>query len=287
MTQTVAESETVHVDAVGSLGRRRRSPVANALRLVGPPLVLFVAVAALWYAARPVFGVPKYLLPTPGETWEALNSDWSVLWSHARITLGTAVIGFTISAVVGIGLGIMVVLSPLFARSVYPYVIASQTFPKMALAPILVVWLGLGLAPKVAMASLVTFFPIVVATIVGLNSVNPDELLLARSMGVKKSGVLTKIRLPAALPSIFGGLKVAGNLALVGAVVGEFIASSRGLGYQLTVAMSSLNTARLFAALIVLAVSGIIVYCLIGACEYLFLPWRRHRKQRPVTVTEQ
>jgi NitT/TauT family transport system permease protein len=163
---------------------------------------------------------------------------------------------------------------PAFSRSILPLLISSQAIPKVAVAPLLLVWFGFGLLPKVLIAFLIAFFPIVISTAVGLASIEQEKIHLARSMGLGASATFFKIRLPNALPSIFGGLKISIALAVVGAVVGEFVGGDAGLGYLLMVANGSMDTPLLFAGLVGLTIQGVVLYTLVEWAEYLAIPRR-------------
>jgi NitT/TauT family transport system permease protein len=163
---------------------------------------------------------------------------------------------------------------PSFSRTVLPLLISSQAIPKVAIAPLLLVWFGFGLFPKVLIAFLIAFFPVVISTAVGLSSIEPEKIYLARSMGLGATATFFKIRLPNALPSIFAGLKISITLAVVGAVVGEFVGGEAGLGYMLMVANGSMDTPLLFAGLIALTVQGVVLYALVEWAEYLAIPRR-------------
>lgn len=188
------------------------------------------------------------------------------------------VAGFLVATVVGIPLAILIVVSNTLSRLLYPPTVAIQAIPKIALAPLFVVWFGFGTMPKIAVAFLISFFPIMIDTIAGLRSIDPGMLQLARSMGAAPHRVFMKLRLPNALPMIFSGLKVASTLAVVGALTGEFVGSDRGLGYVLLQASGNLNTALLFAALIILSVLALAFFYLIELCERIMIPW--HVSQR-------
>lgn len=269
--------------------RRRQAASGRLLSLIKqswPAVFMAVVVMVAWALARPVFGVAPYLLPTPKEVCATFIDRWPSIWSATLVTSYETAVGFALSVVVGIALGVGVSWSVWFSRAVYPYLIASQGFPKIALAPLLVVWFGLGIQSKVIMAFLIAFFPIVVGTIVGIRSVDRDAIMLSRSIGMGRFRTLFVIQFPSALPSIFGGLKVATSLALVGAVVGEFVAASEGLGYLLTSAMATINTGLLFAVLFMLSLLGIILYGAMSLLEYLLMPWRRRTKvtRKPMTL---
>ena len=201
----------------------------------------------------------------------ALN--WRILLGHAAVTTGEVVIGFLLSALIGIPLAALFVYSSGFEKAVYPLIVGSNTIPKVALAPLLLAWFGFGFAPKIIIVVLVAFFPIVINSVVGLKSLSSEMLYLARSMGANAMQVFWRFRLPNALPSIFAGLKVATVLSVIGAVVAEFVGSDNGLGYAMMMATSDLNMARQFSAIIVLSLIGVVFFWLIGLVERLMLPW--------------
>ena len=175
----------------------------------------------------------------------------------------------------------VIVISPLLERLVYPPMVATQSIPKIALAPLFIVWFGFGVAPKVAVAFLIAFFPIVIDTIVGLRSIDPAMIQLARSMGAPPHRIFRKLRLPHALPAIFGGLKVASSLAVVGALTGEFVGSDKGLGYLLVQASGNLNTALLFATLVVLSALAMALFYLVEMLERIAIPWHASQRTHP------
>ena len=246
---------------------------------VWPPLVTFLGLIGLWEVLVHALDVPRFLVAAPSAIGEVLVHRADFLMHHALATAYETVLGFAMSAIIGIPLGIIVIESKLFVRTIYPLIVASQAIPKLAIAPLFVIWFGFGLTPKILIAFLIAFFPIVIDTAVGLRSVPPDNLLLARSMGLGPIRTFTKIRMPHALPSTFGGLKIGISLAVVGAVVGEFLGSNSGLGYVIIVANGTLNTALLFAALFGLSILGLIAYAAVAVVERLAIPW--HFERRP------
>ncbi len=207
-----------------------------------------------------------------------------LLIRHGWVTTKEILLGYLLSIVVGIPLALAIFLWPAFARSVYPLLVASQAVPKTAIAPLFVIWFGFGLVPKVLVAFLIAFFAIVINTVVGLESVQPEKIYLARSMGLSPLATFLKIRLPQALPAIFGGLKVAITLAVVGAVVGEFVGSDSGLGYLLLQATGSLDSPLLFAGFVPLTLIGAGLFLLIELIEWLAIPW--HTSQRRAEAQE-
>lgn len=235
-------------------------------------LVAIALVFGLWAIAVPLFSIPRYLLPPPGEVFERLWMDRKVLLEHSIATGVEAILAFLVSAVVGALLGIVIAFSRPLARLLYPLLVGSNALPKLALAPLFIVWLGFGLSSKILIGFSVAFFPVVISTVTGLRAVDPDMIELARSMGSTRWRIFTKIRMPYALPSYFGGLKVAITLAVVGAVVGEFVGADRGLGYLVIVTSSQLDSVFLYATLIALTILAVGLYLIVEAAEPLVTP---------------
>ncbi len=251
------------------LERERRAKVSS---IVYPIIVVIVALA-LWEAAVRILSVPAYILPPPSQIAVVMHEKMPLLLRHGWVSTTEILLGFLLSVVVGIPLALATFLWPAFARSVYPLLVSSQAVPKMAVAPLFIVWFGFGLLPKVLIAFLIAFFPIVINTVVGLAGIEPEKIHLARSMGLSAAATFFKIRLPNALPSIFGGLKIAITLAVVGAVVGEFVGGDAGLGYLLMAANGSMDTPLLFAGLAGLTIIGIVLFLLIEIAERFAIPW--------------
>jgi NitT/TauT family transport system permease protein len=257
----------------GRWPRRRRR-----LRAVSESDTLwFIGTAAmlvlLWESAIRIFGVPSYVLPSPFVVMTTAVDQGSALLHHSWATAQTVLLGFGLSVAVGIPLGAAIVYVRVIERIVSPILVVTQTIPKVALAPLFVVWFGHGMQSKALVAFAIAFFPIVIDTIVGLRSVKKGSIQLVRSMGATRLQVFTKVQFPGALPSIFGGLKVAITLAIVGAVVGEYIASNEGLGYLQIVAGGVLNTPLLFAAVVAMSVLGLLFYKAVELVERAVIPW--------------
>jgi len=255
------------------------------VRRWGPPLLTLAVMIVLWQAVVVGFRVPEYLLPAPSRIARALLTEWRYLARHTVVTVYEVLCGFAAAWLVGTPLAMSIVYSPVFERSVYPLLVASQSVPKIAIAPLLIFWAGIGIFPKVLVAFAIAFFPIVIDTVVGLRSVEPEMLHLARSMGAGQRKIFLKIRFPSALPNIFAGLKVAATLAVVGAMVGEFIQADQGLGYVLQQATAVLDTALGFAAMFVLALIGIIFFLIVEAVETWLVPWAAWRRAEPASRT--
>jgi NitT/TauT family transport system permease protein len=264
----------------GEVARRKRRARWRAWLTRASPFLLTLAVLLLWEVGVRVGGVPAYLLPPPSAIAERMVKDYELLAHHTWVTVGEVLAGYLLAIVISIPLAAVLAQFRVVENALYPLLIASQTIPKVAIAPILVVWFGFGLAPKILIAFLICFFPIVVDTLIGLRSVPKEVLWLSRSMGASQWKTFVKIQFPAALPHIFAGLKVASTLAVVGAVVGEFVPSERGLGYQLIVANGVLDVQLSFAVLITLSLIGILLYAVVDLAERAALPW--HVSQRQV-----
>lgn len=249
------------------------------------PVLSIALFLVAWELVVDGFKVPEYLMPPPSGVVAALGEEWRYLAVHTLVTLSEILAGFALAVAVGVPLAMLIVYSPLFERAVYPILVASQSIPKIAIAPLLIFWAGLGLFPKVLVAFLIAFFPIVIDTVVGLRSVEPEMLHLARSMGAPGVKVFLKIRLPNALPNIFAGFKVAVTLAVVGAIVGEFIQADRGLGYVLLQASAMLNTKLSFAAILILAAIGVVLFAAVDVLEKLLIPWHASRRSELATGT--
>jgi NitT/TauT family transport system permease protein len=244
------------------------------------PAVTIALVVVVWEALTRLGAAPAYALPAPSDVVLALVQQWPVLMSNAVSTTVAIVAGFVLSVVAGIALAVLISSSRVFEKSLYPLLVGSQAIPKLALAPLFVVWFGFGMLPKVIMTFLIAVFPIVVSTVQGISSVETELEFLSRSMGLGRYRTFRMIRLYRALPSIFAGLKVAITLAVVGAVVGEFVGSDRGLGTLLLRAIGVVNTPLLFAGLIVLTILAILLFGLIELLERFAIPWHVSQRSR-------
>jgi len=242
---------------------------------VGLVLVSVVAIVAIWELVVVVFSIPKFTLPTPVAVASTLFHSTGSISSDIAVTVEETIVGFVAAIVVGIPLAVAIASSRLVERLIYPMLVTSNAVPKIALAPVFIAWFGLGSVPRVVMAAMLALFPIVISTVVGLVGVDPALILLGRAANAGSSRIFRLIRLPAALPSILGGLKVGVTLALTGAVVGEFVGGNTGLGYVIEQAQGNLRMSLAFAAIVLLAVIGVILFYIIDLMEYLFLHNRR------------
>ena len=241
-------------------------------------LLVLLALFVAWEAGVRVFGVKPILLPPPSAVLKELGSEVAWYLGHAWYTLLVTLGGFFIALVSGVLLAALIVESRLLDKTVYALIVALNSVPKVAIAPLFVIWMGTGAEPKLAIAVLIAVFPIVIDTVLGLKSVPPDILDLARTMRGGRFDTLWRIRFPCALPSIFAGMKVAISLALVGAIVGEFVSSQRGLGYVILSAQGTFDTARVFAAIFMLSLMGVALFWALAVAERLAIPWHSSQK---------
>lgn len=237
-------------------------------------LLTGLTVLLIWEIWVRVSGTPVFILPPPSTIFARIATDYPLLLVNARVTFLEVVYGFGLAISVGIPIALGIFYWRPFERAVFPLLVALQTVPKVALAPILVLWFGFGWAPKVMVAFLISFFPIVIATVVGLQSLNQNMVYLVRSMGANEWQTFCKVRLPAALPNIFGGFKVGAGLSVVGAIIGEYVASDRGLGYLQLTANAVFDTVLTFAALIMIIMIGVTLFFTINMLERLFVKGR-------------
>jgi NitT/TauT family transport system permease protein len=241
--------------------------------------IVLVALVALWELAVRGFGVKPIVLPAPSDIGAELAANLPWYLGHAWYTLLTTLAGFAVAVVVGIALAVVVVESRLLESTVYALIVGLNSVPKVAVAPLFVVWLGTGYEPKIAIAFLIAVFAMVIDTVLGLRSVPTDVIDLARSLRGSRLDVLLRIKFPCALPAIFSGMKVAISLALVGAIVGEFVSSQRGLGYVILSAQGMFDIPRVFAALVVLAALGIALFWAIVWAERRSIPWHASQSE--------
>jgi NitT/TauT family transport system permease protein len=256
---------------------RHAGTVSAKMRWLAP-LLTAAACLLMWEAAVDLFSIPIYLLPPPSDVLVKMFSGHQMFLAEAIPTVTAIVCGFLLAVAVGVPIATFMVYLPLFRYAVHGILITAQVLPKVALAPLFIVWFGFGLLPKVLMTFLIAFFPIVIDSMIGLASVRPESLMLVRSMGGNRWQAFWKIRLPNALPSMFGGFKVAITFAVVGALVAEFVGSDSGLGYVLVMARGNLDTLTVFAVIGWLVVIGFFFYYLVEFLEKLVLRNRAHQR---------
>src|SRR4030088_145976 len=238
-----------------------------------PTLVLFTLLLASWQLAVSLGGIREYLLPSPLSVWNALwhgATQWEqLLWTTTLEIIGA----FFLAAIVGVALGVAIAWSPLMANALVPFLVFVNTLPKVAIAPLFLIWMGYGILPNMLMGALIGFFPVVINTAVGLSQVEADMLDIGRVFNAPKWKIFAKIRIPNAYPYILSALKITATAAVVGAIVGEFVASQRGLGYVIITTQGSMNTPVAFAALVWISVVGLAVYGAVVLAARWIAPW--------------
>jgi NitT/TauT family transport system permease protein len=262
-----------------SAGSRITGWLKKRAGLIGIFVLLFV----LWEYAVWLFGIKPYLLPPPSLVWVEFLKRWDIVLQGAIVTTQEIIGGYLLAVVVSIPMALAVAKSRFVEESIYPVVVFLQIIPKIAIAPLFIIWLGFGYTPKLLIVFLLCFFPIVVASVAGFKSVDPEIRDFARTTGASSWKMFFKIQLPQALPEIFTGLKVGAALSATAAVVAEFVAADRGLGYLLLQYNGQFMTPMVFAIIIVLSLIGLAVYYLVELLERLVIPW--HVSQRPAGVT--
>jgi NitT/TauT family transport system permease protein len=243
------------------------------------PLLFFAAFLAAWELACRAFDVPDFLLPAPLAIVGKIAEVPERMVMHTLTTLREVVIGFGLASAIGIFLASITAHSRLFARTVFPMLVMSQTIPTIAIAPVLVIWFGPGDAARLIVVFLIAFFPIVVNTTAGLLRVNEELIDLVRGLNATRWKIFVKIRLPNALPHIFTGMRISIALSVIGAVVGEFVAAERGLGYLVFSANTNLDTKLVFAAVVLLATMGIILFQLVRLAQRVAVPWAQSTRE--------
>jgi NitT/TauT family transport system permease protein len=237
------------------------------------PLAGIVTFLLAWQVFVVVWKMPPYLLPSPTAIASTFVSELPDLLRHGWVTVYEMLAGYALAVGIAIPLAIAITSSARFNEFVMPTMLFFQIVPKVAIAPLFLVWFGVGTTPKVLVAFLISFFPIVIDAAVGLRSMSVEMADLARSMGATRLQVFTRFRLPTSLPYLFSGLKVAATLAIAGTVVGEFVGADKGLGYLLLVTNSNMQTSLMFATIVALTIIGLVFYYAVELLEGLLIPW--------------
>jgi ABC-type nitrate/sulfonate/bicarbonate transport system permease component len=254
----------------------------RALRRLAPSVLVVAAIVLAWELLVRVLAIDPIVLPAPSRILSALWDARGIAAGHALATLAETAVGFSISVVFAVLAALAMDSIGWFRRAVYPLLVASQTIPIVAVAPLLVIWFGLGLLPKVLVVVLVTFFPVTVALLDGLAATSRDATSLLETMGASRSQVLLKLRLPGALPSFFTGLRIAVTYAVIGAIFGEQVGAVNGLGIWMILSKNLFRTDLVFAAILITAVLTLCLWLLVGLAERLTIPWYREARRTSV-----
>ncbi|MEL1133946.1 ABC transporter permease [Desulfitobacterium sp. THU1] len=241
-------------------------------------LLSFGVVLVLWEALVHLFELPQWLLPAPSAILGEMGQSSGYLYLHTMVTLEEVLIGFIFALGIGIFLGVIIAYSPLLEKTLYKLLAATLSIPKVAIAPLLVLWLGLGQTSKITMVFLMCFFPIMVGMVSGLQATPRELLELSNVLGASRTQSFLKIRFPAALPYLFNGLRVSTSMAVVGAVISEFVSADKGLGYSLLITTSQMNGPLAFSAVTILALMGIALFSFVAWLESTICPWAKTSK---------
>ena len=246
-----------------------------------PALIIVLGILVVWEAYVRIFDVQTWLLPAPSAIGVALIEDAGLLRRHTGVTLSEIMVGFALALASGVLLAAAIGISRTLERALYPFIIASQTIPIIVIAPMLLIWVGYGLAPKVIVVALISFFPIVVNMVDGLKSVDRDMVNLMRTLGANRRQIFFKVQVPTSLPYLFSGMRVAIAVSVIGAVIGEWVGSSEGLGYLMLRSKPQFLTERVFASIVILSVMGIALFASVGIIQRLAIPWQRAADDEP------
>jgi NitT/TauT family transport system permease protein len=267
------ESE-IQAPTLMSRKKRLRQSRIDRIQTIILPIISVIVFVILWQYAIIIFEVPEYIMPPPSDFLVRLVEDRSLLFDQMQRTAYEVILGFVLATVISVPLGFAIVSVKFIERALYPLIVFLQLTPKIAFAPLFIVWFGIGILPKVLITFLLCFFPTLVASMTGFRSLDERILHLTRSMGASSWHTLKYVRIPSALPYIFTGLKVSIVFAVTGAIVAEYVGANKGLGYLLLRGTSYLDTSLIFAVLVVLALMGLVFSYIVQITEQIVIPWR-------------
>ncbi|REE94332.1 ABC-type nitrate/sulfonate/bicarbonate transport system permease component [Paenibacillus taihuensis] len=239
-----------------------------------PPVIVLALFLLIWQAAVRIFDIDAYVLPSPASIVKQGLNDWSSLLQHMKATLGITLLGFGIGAVLGFLLAALLHIIPGAKAGFYPLLVLTQNVPLMALGPLLVIWFGFGMMPRVVLITLVTFFPVVVAMLTGLTQCDPKLMNYMRMIGAKRAQLFWRLELPSSVPHLFSGLKIAASYSVISAIYAESIGSNKGLGYYILLKQRGFETAKVFAAVAVIVMLSLILFGAITLLERMFVRGR-------------
>jgi NitT/TauT family transport system permease protein len=268
MSNTIAKT-AVTAPPAGHFGRHLGSTISQMV----PTLLLIVVTLAIWEIAVRLMKIPHFVIPTPSSIATVLVNKQAALAYAAYITAEEILYGFLLSAVVGMLVALVIVRFERFGKAVYPLMVLFQNVPKIALAPLFILWFGYNLEPKILLIVVMAFFPISLNMLVGLRSADPNLIALMRSVGASRNEILRRVQIPNSLPYLMAGMKVGITLSVIGAIVGEFAGASAGLGYMIQFASTQMETALVFAALVEVSVLGMLFYYAVEVLERRYITW--------------
>lgn len=262
-------------DAAGANTKHKSRRSWGQLLEAWSPAMLVIALLAIWEASVRVFDIPRFLLPTPSEIGRLMVAEWPLIQMHSISTIWSIATGYVAATVFALAISALMIRFPLAEKLIMPIFVGLQSVPKIAIAPLILVWVGAGLGSKILIVASIAFFPIVINTMAGFKEVDRGLSDVFRSVAANERQLFMKLRLPYAMPYIFAGLRIATTLAVLGAIVAEWLAASNGIGYLVLSGSFNFNTARSFAAIIALAVIGTAFFALMSWIERL-ISWKRH-----------
>jgi NitT/TauT family transport system permease protein len=255
--------------------------MSGGLTRILPAILLIAAVLLAWELLIRLLHVQEFVLPAPSAIAQTMIARQPELFAAALITSGEVVSGFLLSALAGIALALLIARFDRFGRALYPLVVLFQNVPKIALAPLFILWFGYDLSPKVALIVVIAFFPVALDMLAGLQSVDPNLVALLQSVGAGRTEILRRAQIPHSLPYLMSGLKIAITLSVIGAIVGEFAGASAGLGYIIQFASTQMETSLVFAALVEVSILGVFFYYAVEAFEHFYIDWRPKAASQP------
>ena len=265
LTSPITEAKTQSVPA--------KNRLASFAGRYLPPLLVFVLLLVIWQGYVQVSGIKQTILPGPLRVITALTDYWDVIWDNTLYTLYETVIGFTVALLAGFGFAVLLDSSSWLRRAFYPLLIASQTVPLVAIAPLLIIWFGYTLIPKIIVVWLVCFFPIVVAGVDGFAATDPEITRLFKSLQASRWQIFWKLRFPSALPFLFSGLRIAITYSVAGAIFGEYVGAEKGLGIFIQHQKNNFRNDLIFAAVLVTAVISVLLFLLVSLLQHRVMPW--------------
>lgn len=253
------------------MNARLRSTISK----VAPRVGIFLLILIIWYCVCRFTGIPKFVLPSPGDVIGAFRDDWQLMLRHARVTLTETMIGLFFGILIGFLTAVLMDRFALVRKTVYPLIVISQTIPTVAIAPMLVIWLGYEMLPKIVLIVLVVFFPIAISLLQGFSEVDKDTVNLMRSMGASRIQIFRYVKLPNSLGHFFSSLKISVSYAVVSAVVSEWIGGTEGLGCYMTRVRKSFASDKMFAVIILISVISLILIWLTEGIQHACMPWEK------------
>ncbi|WP_399552970.1 ABC transporter permease [uncultured Ruminococcus sp.] len=247
----------------------------STISKVAPRVGIFLLILAIWYCVCRFTGIPKFILPSPGDVIGAFRDDWKLMLSHARVTLTETMIGLFVGILIGFLTAVLMDRFALVRKTVYPLIVVSQTIPTVAIAPMLVIWMGYEMLPKIVLIVLVVFFPIAISLLQGFSEADKDTVNLMRSMGANRMQIFRYVKLPNSLGHFFSSLKISVSYAVVSAVVSEWIGGTEGLGCYMTRVRKSFASDKMFAVIILISVISLILIWLTELIQHACMPWEK------------